>query len=62
KCNEFTTLGYKIDGLLDNPGQLQAMREKAFLYGRPHAAQTIAETLLNQPVGEVAAKVTPATT
>src|SRR5476649_2356002 len=61
KCNEFTTLGYKIDGLLDNPAQLQAMREKALLYGRPRAAETIADTLLNQPVGEVA-QVTPATT
>ncbi len=58
KCNEFTTLAYKIDGLLDNPAQMASMREKALAYGRPHAAATIVDTLLNQPVGE-AAKVVP---
>ena len=61
KCNEFTTLAYKIDGLLDHPEQLASMREKAFAYGRPHAAATIVDTLLNQPVGE-AAKVVPGAT
>jgi processive 1,2-diacylglycerol beta-glucosyltransferase len=54
KCNEFTTLAYKIDGLLDQPAVLQAMREKALAYGRPGAAETIVDTLLNQPVGEAA--------
>jgi processive 1,2-diacylglycerol beta-glucosyltransferase len=34
--------------------QLQAMREKAFAYSRPHAAETIVDTLLNQPVEETA--------
>ena len=58
KCNEFTTLAYKIDGLLDNPAQLAGMREKAFALARPHAAATIVDTLLNQPLGE-AAKVIP---
>lgn len=59
KCNEFTTLAYKIDGLLDQPAQLAAMREKALAYGRPHAAATIVDSLLNYPVGE-AARVVPA--
>jgi processive 1,2-diacylglycerol beta-glucosyltransferase len=58
KCNEFTTLAHKIDGLFDHPTQLQAMRERALFYGRPHAAQTIVDTLLHQPVGE-AAQVVP---
>jgi processive 1,2-diacylglycerol beta-glucosyltransferase len=58
KCNEFTTLAYKIDGLLDEPGRLQQMREKALWYGRPHAADTIVDTLLNQPVSGLA-KLTP---
>jgi processive 1,2-diacylglycerol beta-glucosyltransferase len=58
KCNEFTTLAYKIDGLLDQPELLKSMREKALWYGRPHAAATIVDKLLNQPVGE-AAKVVP---
>jgi processive 1,2-diacylglycerol beta-glucosyltransferase len=61
KCNEFTTLAYKLDALLDNPAQLAAMREKALAYGRPNAAATIVDTLLNQPVGE-AAQIDPATT
>jgi processive 1,2-diacylglycerol beta-glucosyltransferase len=58
KCNEFTTLAYKIDALLDDPARLQGMREKALYYGRPHAAETIVDTLLNQPVEE-AAQVEP---
>ena len=31
KCNEFTTLAYKIDGLLDHPEILNRMREKRAL-------------------------------
>ncbi len=61
KCNEFTTLAYKIDGLLDHPEQLAAMREKALAYSRPFAAATIVDTLLNQPVGEAAQVVPDAT-
>ena len=61
KCNEFTTLAYKIDGLLDHPELLASMRDKARGYGRPHAAAAIVDALLNQPVGE-AAKVVPAET
>jgi processive 1,2-diacylglycerol beta-glucosyltransferase len=64
KCNEFTTLAYKIDALLDDPARLQAMRDKALFYGRPRAAETIVDTLLNQPVDEAAQveplKATPA--
>jgi processive 1,2-diacylglycerol beta-glucosyltransferase len=60
KCNEFTTLAYKIDGLLDQPDVLAAMRERATFYGRPHAAETIVDTLLNYPV-EDAAQVMPQT-
>jgi processive 1,2-diacylglycerol beta-glucosyltransferase len=58
KCNEFTTLPYKIDGLFSNPAQLEAMRQKALAYGRPQAAATIVDTLLHEPVGE-AAQVVP---
>ncbi len=60
KCNEFTTLAYKIDGLLDNPEQMQSMRDKATAYGRPHAAETIVDSLLNHPVAG-AAQFVPAT-
>jgi processive 1,2-diacylglycerol beta-glucosyltransferase len=54
KCNEFTTLAYKIDALLDDPARLASMREKANFYGRPHAAETIVDTLLNQSAEEPA--------
>jgi len=54
KCNEFTTLAYKIDNLLDDPVRLAGMKEKALAYSRPHAAETIVDTLLNQPVEEAA--------
>jgi processive 1,2-diacylglycerol beta-glucosyltransferase len=59
KCNEFTTLPYKIDGLFSEPGRLETMRRNALAFGRPHAAMTIADTLLRQPLHE-AAKVVPA--
>jgi len=58
KCNEFTTLAYKIDGLLDDPARLQGMKEKAIAYGRPQAAETIVDILLNHPIVD-AAKVVP---
>jgi processive 1,2-diacylglycerol beta-glucosyltransferase len=54
KCNEFTTLAYKLDLLLDDPAQLALMRENALAYSRPHAAETIVDTLLNQPAEEAA--------
>lgn len=60
KCNEFTTLAYKIDGLLDHPEILQSMREKARWYGRPNAAATIVDVLLDHPVAK-AAQVVPET-
>lgn len=58
KCNEFTTLAYKLDGLLDDPERLKAMKEKALAYGRPHAAEMIVDILLNHPIMD-AAEVTP---
>jgi len=48
KCNELTTLPYKIDRLLQAPGRLEAMREKARALGKPHAAKTVADTLLGE--------------
>jgi processive 1,2-diacylglycerol beta-glucosyltransferase len=58
KCNEFTTLPYKIDGLFSEPDRLATMRRNALAFGRPHAANTIVNSLLHQPVHE-AAQVTP---
>ena len=46
KCNEMTTLPYKIDRLLDDPARLAAMRRNALGMGHPNAARTIARTLI----------------
>jgi processive 1,2-diacylglycerol beta-glucosyltransferase len=54
KCNEFTTLAYKLDRLLDHPDQLAAMRERMKLYSYPFAAQTIVKTLLHAPAVDAA--------
>lgn len=46
KCNEMTTIAFKLDRLLDNPERLATMRLRAAAMGRPHAAATIVQTLL----------------
>jgi processive 1,2-diacylglycerol beta-glucosyltransferase len=55
KCNELTTIAYKIDTLLDNSARREQMRQRAFLLSRPEAARTIVETLVadNLPPLEV---------
>jgi len=45
KCNEMTTITYKIDRLLDDPARLESMRHRARAMGRPNAAATIVQTL-----------------
>jgi processive 1,2-diacylglycerol beta-glucosyltransferase len=52
KCNEFTTLPYKISQLLDNPKRLNEMRENALKYGRPDAALTIVRRLLQDELAQ----------
>jgi processive 1,2-diacylglycerol beta-glucosyltransferase len=47
RCNELTTLPFKIDQLLANPTRLAAMRRAAKAFAHPHAAKTIVDTLLN---------------
>ena len=47
RCNELTTLPFKIDRLLKEPARLAAMRQAAKHMGRPHAAQTVVQTLLD---------------
>ncbi len=46
KCNELTTLAYKIDVLLDDPKRMEVMRKRAYALSRPEAARTIVETLV----------------
>jgi processive 1,2-diacylglycerol beta-glucosyltransferase len=50
KCNELTTIPYKIDCLLDDPLRLEQMRRNAFAMSRPEAAKTIVETLVADEV------------
>lgn len=47
KCNELTTMPFKIDQLLDDPERLARMRQAALALGRPHAARTVVDTLLD---------------
>jgi processive 1,2-diacylglycerol beta-glucosyltransferase len=55
KCNEMTTICYKIDGLLSDPLRLEQMRKKAKMFGCPDAAKVIVDTLVadNLPPLEV---------
>jgi processive 1,2-diacylglycerol beta-glucosyltransferase len=50
KCNEMTTIPYKIDTLLDDPIRLEEMRRRAFAMSRPDAARTIVRTLVADEV------------
>ncbi len=47
KCNEMTTIPFKIDHLLDEPARVEAMRRNALRLGRPQAAKTIVDTLID---------------
>ncbi|KIE58381.1 galactosyldiacylglycerol synthase [Methylacidiphilum kamchatkense Kam1] len=46
KCNEFTTLAYKVSYLLSHPQKLQQMRKNAFKHSTPKAAYKIVKILL----------------
>jgi processive 1,2-diacylglycerol beta-glucosyltransferase len=46
KCNNPPTLGWKVEGLIRDPGRLEQMRQKAAAFGKPYAAQTIVRELL----------------
>lgn len=46
KCNEMTTIAFKIDSLLDDPARVDEMRRRACALSRPEAARTIVETLV----------------
>jgi processive 1,2-diacylglycerol beta-glucosyltransferase len=47
RCNDLTTIVFKIDRLLNDPAKLASMRANALRFGRPDAAQTIVTTLLD---------------
>jgi processive 1,2-diacylglycerol beta-glucosyltransferase len=46
KCNEITTMAYKIDKLLNQPEKLKQMKKAAERLAKPNAAHTIVSTLL----------------
>ena len=46
KCNDLTTLPYKIERLLGDPDRLALMRANALRFARPDAADTVVDTLL----------------
>ena len=46
KCNEMTTIPFKIDRLLDDPQRLARMAARALALSRPHAAHEVVRTLL----------------
>jgi processive 1,2-diacylglycerol beta-glucosyltransferase len=46
RCNELTTLPFKIDRLLNSPERLEAMSRAASAIGHPDAARTVVDTLL----------------
>ena len=46
KCNDLTTLAFKLDLLLDDAHRLQSMKANALRFAKPDASQTIVNTLL----------------
>ncbi len=46
KCNDLTTLAFKLDLLLDDPKRMGRMKANALRFARPDASQTIVDTLL----------------
>ena len=58
KCNEFTTLAYKLEHLFSDPAILAGMSQKMKAYSHPFSARTVVNTLLHAPAVEMAV-VTP---
>jgi processive 1,2-diacylglycerol beta-glucosyltransferase len=46
KCNDLTTLPFKLERLLENPGRLTQMKANALRFAKPAASTTIVDTLL----------------
>jgi len=49
KCTEVTVLNHKLARLLDHPDRIAAMSDNARRLGRPKAAQTIADIVVDSP-------------
>lgn len=48
KCNDLSTLAFKVDRLLKDPERLKTMRENALRFSKPRASETVVETLLEE--------------
>ena len=48
KCNDLSTLAFKVDRLLNDPERLKAMRENALRFSKPRASETVVDTLLEE--------------
>ena len=46
KCNDLTTLPFKVERLIADPDRLARMRANALRFARPNASQTVVDTLL----------------
>lgn len=46
KCNDLTTLPFKLERLLEDPDRLARMKANALRFARPNASTTIVDTLL----------------
>jgi processive 1,2-diacylglycerol beta-glucosyltransferase len=53
KCHDLTTLPYKLEQLLKNPDKLANMKQNALRFARPHASQTIVDTLLEDKLSHL---------
>ena len=49
RCNTPSTIGWKIDQVLSEPGRLTRMQEAATRIGRPHSASDVLSRLLDGP-------------
>ena len=47
KCNDLSTLAFKIDHVLDDPQRLLQMRANALRFAKPKASETVVNTLLD---------------
>ena len=54
KCNDLTTLAFKLDRLLDDPPRLALMKANALRFSNPTASQTIVNTLLDDQLPPLA--------
>ena len=51
RCNDLTTIAFKVDRLLDQPERLAEMSRNTARLASPHAARTIVNTLLEDHMG-----------